>query len=33
MELLGGASLSAIGLTLFGPALKTWLELKKYRRG
>jgi hypothetical protein len=33
MELLGGASLFAAGLALFRPALKTWLELKKYRRG
>ena len=33
MELLAGASLFAVGLALFGPALKTWLELKKYRRG
>jgi hypothetical protein len=33
MELLGGASLFAVALALFRPALKTWLELKKYRRG
>jgi hypothetical protein len=33
MELLGGASLFVVGLALFRPALKTWLELKKYRRG
>jgi hypothetical protein len=32
MELLGGASLFAMGL-LFRPALKTWLELKECRRG
>jgi hypothetical protein len=33
MELLAGASLFALGLALFKPAVKTWLELKKYRRG
>jgi hypothetical protein len=33
MELLGGASLFTVGLALFRPALKTWLELKRYRRG
>jgi hypothetical protein len=33
MELLAGASLFAVGLALFKPAVKTWLELKRYRRG
>jgi hypothetical protein len=33
MELLGGASLFAVGLALFRPAPKSWLELKKYHRG
>ncbi len=33
IELLGGASLFAIGLALFKPVLKNWLELKRYRRG
>ncbi len=33
VELLGGASFFALGLALFRPALKTWLELKRYRRG
>jgi hypothetical protein len=33
MELLAGASLFVLGLALFKPAVKTWLELKRYRRG
>jgi len=33
MELVGGASLLTLGLLLFWPALKNWLELKRYRRG
>ena len=33
MEPLAGASLFAVGLALFKPAVKTWLELKRYRRG
>jgi drug/metabolite transporter (DMT)-like permease len=33
MELVAGASLLTLGLLLFWPALKNWLEMKKYRRG
>lgn len=33
MELVGGASLLTLGLMLFSPVLKNWLEMKKYRRG
>jgi hypothetical protein len=33
IELVGGAVLFCLGLALFRPALKTWRELKRYRRG
>ena len=33
VELVGGASLLTLGLMLFWPVLKNWLEMKKYRRG
>jgi hypothetical protein len=33
IKLIGGAVLFCLGLALFRPVLKNWLELKKYRRG
>jgi hypothetical protein len=33
MELAGGASLLTLGLMLFWPVLKNWLEMKRCRRG
>jgi hypothetical protein len=33
IKLIGGAVLFSLGLALFRPVLKNWLELKKYRRG
>jgi drug/metabolite transporter (DMT)-like permease len=33
VELVGGASLLTLGLMLFWPALKNWLEMKRYRGG
>ena len=33
IKLMGGAVLLSLGLALFRPVLKNWLELRKYRRG
>jgi hypothetical protein len=33
MKLLGGAALFCLGVAVFKPVVKNWLELKRYRRG
>jgi hypothetical protein len=33
MKLLGGAVLFSLGVAVFRPIVKNWLELKRYRRG
>jgi hypothetical protein len=33
MKLLGGAVLFSLGVAVFRPVVKDWLELKRYRRG
>jgi hypothetical protein len=33
IKLMSGAVLLGLGVALFRPVLKSWLELKKYRRG